>query len=212
MAGFRLTGGGAGCPPTATPPGDYANPFRFDSAGRLWITQCFKGFQYFGAARHDLGSVVPGGDGAPLDTLGTLTTPVSAGAYTTRTITNTTSCTLGILLAHDIIVDALLHKDNYFFMTVSERWNGSNHASATVSGQHDPYGGAGFIRQLLHSGANPHDQGADPAGGSTLQLAPGQSATVGARLYFAYAIGAYAPGEIVYSASTAVRIYGYVLG
>jgi hypothetical protein len=143
---------------------------------------------------------------------GSLTTPVTAGAYTTRTITNTTPCTLGILLAHDIVLDALLHRDNYFFMTVSERWNGANHAQATVSGQHDPFGGAGFIRQLLHSGANPHDQGADPTGGSTLQLAPGQSATVGARLYFAYAIGTYAPGEIVYSANTAVRIYGYVLG
>lgn len=211
MAGFRLTGGGAGCPPTATPPGDYVNPFRFDSAGRLWLTNCFKGLQYFGAARHDLSNTVPGGPGGDLS-LDINGNAVSGGTYTTRTITNTTSCTMAILLAHDIIIDALLHRDNYFFMTVSERWNGVNHATATVSNQYDPFGGGGFIRQLLHSGANPHDQGADPAGGSTLQLAPGASATVGARLYFTYAIGSYAPGDIVYGANTAVRIYGYVLG
>lgn len=215
MAGFLLTGGGVGCPPTATPPAGYQNPFRFDGAGRLWINQCFSGFKYFGAARHDLlGAVVPGDGSAPVSTAPDIVSgaPMTAGVFTTRTITNTTSCTLGILLAHDVIVDALFHRDNYAFVTVSERWNGANHASATVSGQHDPFGGAGFIRQLLHSGANPHDQGADPTGGSTLQLAPGASATVGARLYIAYPIGAPVPGEIIYGANTAVRIYGYVLG
>lgn len=211
MAGFRLTGGGEGCPPTATPPGDYVNPFRFNSAGRLWLTNCFKGLQYFGAARHDLTGVVPGGAGAPLDS-GGLTTPVTAGVYTTRTITNTTSCTMAILLAHDIIIDGVFHRNGFALITVSERWNGANHAQATVSNQYDPFGGGGFIRQYMHSGANPHDQGGDPAGGSTLQLAPGASATVGARLYIGYALGSPAVGDYIYGANTAVRIYGYVLG
>lgn len=215
MAGFRLTGGGAGCPPTATPPASYQNPFRFDSAGRLWITQCFSGFQYFGAARHDISSpIIPGQENAKISSAPDIVSgdPVSAGTYTSRVITNTTACTIGILLAHDLIVDATFHRNQYAFITVSERWNGANHASATVSNQYDPFGAGGFIRQLMHSGANPHDVGADADGGSTLQLAPGASATVGARMYLSYPVGTTVPGDAINSANTAVRIYGYVLG
>lgn len=43
MTGFRLDDGSGGCPPTASAPGDYEIPFRFDGAGSLWITSCFKG-------------------------------------------------------------------------------------------------------------------------------------------------------------------------
>lgn len=216
MAGFRLTGGGGGCPPTATPPSGYENPFRFDDAGRLWLTDCFQGFQYFGAARHDLTeSVAPTTDGAPVSTAPDVVSgsPVTAGSAQTRTITNTTNCTIGILLAHDIIADITAHTDNWLQLAVSERWNGDHHAQASIYTVHDPFGDhGGFLRTALHGSANPHDVGADAAGGSSLQLTPGQSATVGARLYIAYPVGAYVPGDRINSASAAVRIYGYVLG
>lgn len=206
MAGFRLTGGSSGCPPTATPPSGYQNPFRFDSAGRLWITSCFKNFQYFGEARQDLLSM----QATDADNYnGASTNFLSRGTIKTRTITNTTQCTLGILLAHDVIVDLQNREDNWVWVGVSELWNGAVHATASVSSQHD-LSGTDFVRSLLHGGAAPHDVGS-PDGGSSLQLAPGASATVGCRLKVDYNWGSPVFGDQLI-ANSAVRIYGYVLG
>ena len=206
MAGFRLTGGGSGCPPTATPPSGYQNPFRFDSAGRLWITSCFKNFQYFGEARQDLLSMLTISDD---NYNGPQTNYLNSGRILTRTITNTTQCTMGILLAHDLVVDLQNREDNWIWVTVNELWNGAIHASASISSQND-LSGTDFVRALLHSGAAPHDAGA-PNGGSSLQLAPGASATVGCRLKVDYNWGSYVFGDQMI-ANSAVRIYGYVLG
>lgn len=213
MAGFRLTGGGGGCPPTEEPPTGYQNPFRFDGAGRLWITSCFQGLQYFGAARHDITSgVAPSTATAPITTAGTAGPAISAGTYTSRTITNNTPCNMAILLAHDIIADLTAHSDNWVQMTLSERWNGSEVAQASIYSIHDPFVGNGFFRTGLHGSAAPHDVGADAAGGSTQIIPPGVSVVISARLYVAYPIGTYAPGDMINSASSAVRIYGYTLG
>lgn len=206
MAGFRLTGGSSGCPPTATPPSDYQNPFRFDSAGRLWITSCFKNFQYFGEARQDLLSVQATTDD---NYDGPATNYLTRGTIKTRTITNNTQCTLGILLAHDLVVDLQNRQDNWIWVRVHELWNGASHASAAISSQHD-LSAEDYVRALLHSGAVPHDVGA-PNGGSTLQLAPGASATVGCRLKVDYLWGSPVFGDQLV-ANSAVRIYGYVLG
>ena len=213
MAGIRLTGGGVGCPPTENPPDDYKTPFRVDSNGALWITSCFPTFTYFGEARHDVQSPVAiGSDSARVNVAGDIENGVgiTAGKYTTRTIVNTTPCTLGILLGHTVSVNMTTRHDNFVAVSLSERWNGENHSVATVSGQYKA-NSTDMARRLISSSASPHDVNA-VNGGSTLQLAPGASAVVGARLMVRYYIGAPAPGEMFWLMSSAVRIYGYVLG
>jgi len=214
MVGIRRTDGGVGCPPTATPPSDYKNPFRVDSAGALWIQDCFRSLVYFGEARHDLTSPVAINSDSCKVSVGTDfvegRNPITAGTYTTRTVTNTTPCTLGILLAHNMYVDMQTNTFNFVYVTLSERWNGKNHASATVSSEwrfETPH----LIRKAVSSGANPHDVNA-PNGGSTMQLKPGESATVACRLFLTYPFGSPQPGEVIQRAYSAVRIYGYVLG
>lgn len=212
--GIRLTPNGAGCPPTATPPSDYTNPFYEDSSGALWVKSCFPGFMYFGAARHDVSTAgVPGQNGYPVNTSPDIYKgpAVTAGVATTRTITNTTNCTLGFLLTHDVITDITSNHSNMILLRLSERWNNQNHALAAVSTEFK-LGYFEMQRQLLHNGASPHDVNRDANGGASLTLAPGESATVGARLILQYAYGSPAPGELIHSSSSAVRIYGYVLG
>lgn len=212
--GIRLTGNAAGCPPYEQPPSSYQNPFREDSSGRLWINACFSGFRYFGAARHDTKGVgVPGNDLWPVNTSGNFVNGVGvrAGTYKTRTITNNTNCTMGILLGHNIATTIESKLSNMILLALDERWNGKSHSVAAVSTEYQS-GNGSIQRQLLNSGANPHDVGADASGGSSLQLAPGESATVGARLYLRYSIGSPAPGERIFNSYSAVRIYGYVLG
>lgn len=216
MVGIRRTDGGPGCPPTEAPRSDYASPFRVDSNGALWITDCFQNLIYFGEARHDLTSqVAPGSDSAKVSpyaagVLDNESNAITAGRYTTRQITNLTPCTLGILLAHNLSMDLQTYKPNWVHVTLSERWNGVNHASATVSSRHH-LGDPTFVRTLISSGAAPHDVNA-PNGGSTLQLPPGASATVACRLFLSYPWGSPAPGEMIQSGNSAVRIYGYILG
>lgn len=216
MVGIRRTDGGPGCPPTEAPRDTYQSPFRVDSNGALWITNCFTNLIYFGEARHDLpGQVAPGSDSCKVSayaagTLDSEANAITAGTYTTRQITNTTPCTIGILLAHNMTCDLQTSKLNWVHMTLSERWNGVNHASATVSSRHH-LGDPTFVRTIISSGAAPHDVNA-PNGGSTLQLAPGASATVACRLYLTYPWGSPLPGEMIQSAASAVRIYGYILG
>jgi hypothetical protein len=216
MVGIRRTDGGPGCPPTEAPTDSYQSPFRVDSNGALWITNCFTNLIYFGEARHDLpGQVAPGSDSCKVspynyESLTNEANAITAGKYTTRQITNTTPCTIGILLAHNMSCDLQTSKLNWVHLTLSERWNGKNHASATVSSRHH-LGDPTFVRTLISSGAAPHDVNA-PNGGSSMQLAPGESATVSCRLFLAYPWGSPLPGEMIQSASSAVRIYGYVLG
>ena len=215
MVGIRRTDGGPGCPPTEAPRDTYQSPFRVDSNGALWITDCFTNLIYFGEARHDSGAVAIGSDSckvSPYDgsTLNSESKAITAGTYTTRQITNTTPCTIGILLGHNLSVDLQTARTNWVQVTLSERWNGANHASATVSSEFKLYN-PNYVRKLVSSGAAPHDVNA-PNGGSTLQLAPGASATVACRLYVAYPFGSPLPGEVIQSANSAVRIYGYVLG
>lgn len=215
MVGIRRTDGGVGCPPTETPPSSYKNPFRVDSNGALWIQNCFKNFIYFGEARHDMGQTAPGADNCKISPyaggiLESEANAITAGKYTTRQITNTTPCTIGILLAHNVYADLQTNNLNWVHLTVSERWNGKNHASATVSSEFR-FEAPHLMRKGVASGANPHDVNA-PNGGSTLQLAPGASATVSCRLFLTYAFGSPQPGEMIQAAYSAVRIYGYVLG
>lgn len=213
MAGFRLTGGGSGCPPTQAPPSDYQNPFRFDDAGKLWITSCFKGFRYFGSARHDVGTTYQLGSDRVLESGASdiiSGNGITAGNYIMLTITNDTDCNIGVLLASDIYVDWLTSTNNMVRWVLSERWNGNNHAISAVSSPLiSP--GTETIRQQASGSANPHNLNLEGYGGLPLTLAPGASAQVGCSLFLQYAIGAPTGSEYVYSAYSAVRAYGYVI-
>ena len=215
MVGIRRTDGGPGCPPTETPRSEYSNPFRVDSNGALWIQTCFKNLIYFGEARHDMPQTAIGADNCKVSpyaagVIENESNAITAGNYTTRLITNNTPCTIGILLGHNLTADLQTNNLNWVHLTLSERWNGSNHASATVSSEFR-FEASHFMRKLVSSGANPHDVNA-PNGGSTLQIAPGESATVSCRLFVSYGFGTRQPGEMIQAANSAVRIYGYVLG
>lgn len=213
MAGIRLTDGTGGCPPTQAPPADYENPFRFDSAGRLWITSCFKGFRYFGAARQDLfvsgtlgdATWVPAGAGLLVGA------GIPGGEKTPLLITNSTECTMGVLLGLDLTADIEVRADNQAIWTLSSRWNGAHHSLCSLSNAKIA-GSTALVRQALATSANPHDLGFE-AGGTVaaLQLAPGASATIGAQLFLHYAVGSPTGTETIHSSASAVRVYGYVL-
>lgn len=214
MAGFRLTDGTSGCPPTETPPAGYKNPFRFDDAGRLWISACFKGFRYLGSARHDIGvttlidsPTVPQAVGSfPLYNVNGIT----AGVYNNVTIVNDTKCTMGVLLGCDMIVDSKTYQQNLVSWIVSHRWNGASH-SRSVASTPLLLGGTGYFRTSTIGGTGPHDANAEPGGGSSMTIAAGASATFGARFFVEYIQGAPTGSEYLYSASTAVRAYGFIL-
>lgn len=212
MPGIRLDGGALGCPPTETPVEEYKNPFRVDGSGAFWMKQCFPSFMYFGEARHDLLSpVAPGSEEVPVTTFADAAAGkgITAGRVTTRTITNTTSTPIGILLAHNIVADLSFKEGNWVMLTVTEQWNGQYHASATVSSRNRMYSSQ-LVRKYLSSGANPHDLWA-PDGGAGLRIEPGASASVSCKLSLQYAVGAPTPGEMINGLNTAVRIYGYVI-
>jgi hypothetical protein len=212
MAGFRLTDGSSGCPPTETPPASYEIPFRFDSAGRLWVTSCFKGFRYFGAARHDL--PIPGTIGGAFvpnsASPGASGGGITGGTYENITITNDTECDLGILVGLDVSADLETRADNLVYWTLASRWNGDTHSIASVSTTKIA-GSTALVRQLVGASANPHDLGFEDGSAAALTLAPGASATVGAKLFCYYGTGAPTGTETVYSSSSAVRVYGYIL-
>lgn len=213
MVGIRRTDGQAGCPPTETPVDGYKNPFFTDTNGALWVKNCFKGLIYFGESRHDvLSPVAPGGLGVPVNVKDDVQKGVgiTAGKYTTRTIVNTTPCTLGVLLGHNMHTDMTTAKTHMVTLTLSTRWNGEYHSRAKVSTQRLP-GATGLFRKQVSTGACPHDLGA-PDGGSSLQIPPGGSANVSCRLSLQYYYGAPIAGEMIWHMSSAVRIYGYVLG
>lgn len=214
MAGFRLTDGSSGCPPTATPPSDYEIPFRFDSGGRLWVTDCFRGFHYFGAARHDITTpYILGSGDVPVSTASDIVsgTSVAAGTYETLSITNTTDCTLGILLSIDMFVDLQADAANLARWVCSARWNGaSTTTNACSSVRIDGFGGT-LVRTQQGASANPHDAVIEAGGAPSMVIASGASATVGCLLFLQYEVGAPTGGEAVFSSFSAVRAYGYVL-
>lgn len=210
MAGVLLDDGTCGCPPTETPPVDYVTPFRFSDDGCLWITGCFTGFQYFGAARHDIGSAgVLGGAGYPVDA-GGLTTPVTAGDYADLTITNDTTCNIGVLLAYDMFVDIQARADHLVKWVVTGEWNGVVHSQNSLSSIRIEDSTA-LVRYQAGAGANPHDVSIEAGTGPSLTLAPGASATVSAQLYLQYVLGSATGDEAVFSSYSVVRAYGYVL-
>lgn len=214
MAGFRHTDGSEGCPPTETPPSTYVSPFRLDSAGRLWITQCFKGFRYFGAARHDVTSAVIIGSATmmPSNSHDDIINNVgfTAGSYRNLDITNNTECTIGLLVGLDSLADMTTYESNLVSWIVSSRWNGVYHSE---SGASNPQivGSVDYIRQHTNVSANPHDLGVEGGGPAFMSLAPGASGTVSSRMFVTYEGGAPTGLESITSANSAVRVYGYII-
>lgn len=214
MAGFRLNDGSGGCPPTATPPAGYEIPFRFDSAGRLWITSCFKNLRFFGAARQDINTIYTiGQDAVPLSTAPDIISGngITAGVNSPINITNDTECDMGILLGYDLFVDQSTRIDNMVRWTLSGRFNGANVDTISVSSMQSEDTGGYLLRQQVCSAANPHDPGVEAGGAPTLTLAPGASATIGVRLFVQYVVGSPDGSEVVTSAGAAVRAYGYMV-
>lgn len=213
MAGFRLTDGSSGCPPTETPPGNYEIPFRVDDAGRLWITSCFKNLRYFGAARHDLFEQTRlGVSPIPLSTADDIISGagVTAGTYTNLTVTNTTDCDMGLLLAYDLSVDIEVLGNNLARWVMSGRYNGANHDTIAVSSIRTT-GSTTYNRYITACSAAPHDAGIEAGGSPSLVLAPGVSATIGVKIFCQYAVGTPDTFDNVTQSNAAVRVYGYVL-
>lgn len=211
MAGFRLTDGSSGCPPTEAPPADYEIPFRFDVAGKLWITSCFKNLKYFGAARHDIGSQV-GFIG--FGDLLVSTDPdivsgsgVTQGTYTNLNVTNTSECDIGILIGLDVFADMSTRSNNLVRWCLSSRINGAHYSLAAASSINTD-NTAHFVRSQFQSSANPHDVGIE-TGTTPLTLASGATMIVGAKMFIEYVVGSPTGTEVVNSAASAVRVYGY---
>lgn len=213
MAGFRLTDGSSGCPPTQTPPADYTIPFRYDDAGRLWLINPLQ-FRYFGAARHDIGSQSGfiGGSGLAVTTDPGIVSgdSVTQGTYTPITVTNDTEKNMGILLAHDMSIDMSTLNTNMVRVLCSARWNGAHHSLAAANSINTNQAVA-FVRSLYNGSSNPHDLTLESTGSAGLVLAPGASATVGCKLFIEYVVGTPSGTEVINSASSAVRAYGYTL-
>lgn len=215
MAGFRLTDGSDGCPPTATPPADYTIPFRFDSAGRLWITSCFAGLKYFGSARHGLSSatVIGSGSAPVISGLSAVSDgsglPVTAGTYTNLEITNSTECSMGILLGHDSSADMETDGDALVSWVIAARWEGAYHSLSSYSNPKIS-GSTVNVRMIGSVSANPHDAAVESTGSPGLVLVPGASAVVSVRTYIEY-VGTPTGTEYIHTAASAVRVYGYVL-
>lgn len=215
MTGFRLDDGSGGCPPTASAPGDYEIPFRFDGAGSLWITSCFKGFRYFGAARYGLlEPVLIGSGSAP--TMGALTEIidgsalyVTAGTYTNLNISNQTECDIGIVLGHDTTADMETYGPNLVSWVVGARWGGAHHSLSSYSNP-QIQGSTVNLRMVGSASANPHDGTLESTGAAGLLLPSGASGTVGLMNYISYG-GTPTGSEVIHSAASAVRVYGYVL-
>jgi hypothetical protein len=184
-----------------------------DSAGRLWITQCFKGFRYFGAARHDLDTAVVIGSASatPSSSADVVSgVGIAAGTYTNITVTNDTECTIGLLVGLDTIVDMATYEDNFVGWTIASQWNGVYHSSTGMSQPQIP-GGTSYIRQKTNVSANPHDLGVEGGGSPTMSLAPGATGVVGAEMFLRYFSGTPTGLEYIYLALSAVRVYGYII-
>lgn len=212
---FRLTNGTGGCPPTQTPAAGYEIPFHFDDNGNLWIDGCFDNFKFFGVARHDINTeVLMGIASTPLSADADILagSGITAGTYTSLNITNTTNCTLGILLAYDLNADLDVAGTRLAKIILSGRWNGSHVDSISCSSVRT--GSANYVRCLSGNAAGMHDPGIEAGGAASLTLAPGATGTVGARLFLQFMEGS-PPGtagtDRIVQSYSAVRVYGYVL-
>lgn len=216
MASFRETDGTGGCPPTETPPAGYEIPFRFDDLGNLWINGCFDNFKFLGIARHDISTeVLVGIASTPISTEGDILagSGVTAGSYVPLNITNTTACTVGLLLGYDMNVDADIVGTNMAKFILAGRFNGV-HVDSVACSSTRIVGETNYIRQIIGNAANPHDPAIEAGGSAGMTLAPGASCTVSARLFIQYVEGS-PPGtpgtDRIISAGSAVRVYGYCL-
>lgn len=213
MSGFRLNDGSSGCPVTETPPVSYQSPFRLDSAGRLWITQCFKGFRYFGAARHDISTPVIIGSATAMPSSSSDVVSgvgVTAGLYRNIEVVNDTECTIGILTGLDTVVDLTTYESNLVGWTVASRWNGAYHSSTYMTNPQIA-GATGYIRQMTNVSANPHDLGLEEGAGPLMSLAPGMGGVVGAQMFLRYYSGSPTGSESITQALSAIRVYGYII-
>lgn len=213
MAGFRLQDGSCGCPPTETPAADFRNAFRFDDAGCLYIDGCFPSFKFLGAARHDITTptILGVAGSTPVNTADDIVSGdgVTAGTYTSLNITNTSNCDMGYLLGYDLNADLDVSGNSLVKWILSGRWNGANVDVIFCSSVRIT--GAGPVRCLSGNAAAPHDPAIEAGGAASLTLAPGASATIGARLFLQYAEGAPDGVDQVVSSGSSVRVYGYVL-
>lgn len=212
MAGFRLQDGSCGCPPTETPAANFRNSFRFDDAGCLYIDGCFTNFTFLGAARHDISTpgILGSGD-IPLNTAEDIVSGdgVTAGVYTTLEVTNDSNCDMGYLLGYDLNADLDVKGTSLAKWILSGRWNGANVDVISCSSVRT--GSSAYCRLFSGNAANPHDPAIEVGSPASLTLAPGASATVGARLFLQYAEGAPDGVDQVRSSGSSVRVYGYVL-
>lgn len=212
MAAFRETDGTGGCPPTETPPTGYEIPFRFDDLGNLWINGCFDNFKFFGIARHDITTPVILGTGpAPVNTADDIVSGagITAGTYGSLNITNDTACTIGILLGYDLNADLDVKGTHLVKIILSGRWNGANVDVISCSSVRT--GATDYARCISGNAANPHDPGIEGGGSASMTLAPGATATIGARLFLQYAEGSPDGVDQIVSSGSAVRVYGYCL-
>ena len=206
MAGFRLTNGTAGCPPTEDPPAGYTIPFRFDSGGRLWINLDPSSFKFVGVARHDIAVNTPFGPTSGMPDGGFVTT----GVQTNLTVTNTTPNTLGYLLAYDLFADFDVTAASYASIVLFGTWNTVSQSNIAVTSirmtaQTD------FIRVQSSTAANAHDIAIEAGLPASLTVAPGASATIGAKLYSDFIEGTPNGFDGVHQVGSAVRVYSYVL-
>lgn len=204
MAGFRLTGGGGGCPPTETPPSTYQNPFRFDSAGRLWLKDCFQGIDYLGEARHDINTnELFGTASVPVSTNDDLIAGngITAGTYTNFNYTNNTACSQGIMIGMELNADVYVNQSSFAVITLSARLNGANVSRVAGSSVYLNAGSDG-VRSFANGSAGPH---------YITTLAPGQAMTIGCRLFLGYYVGSPDGVDQFNSANSIVRVYGYTL-
>jgi hypothetical protein len=218
MTGFRLTPDVAGCPPTLTPPTTYENPFRVDAAGALWIRKCFKGLRYFGAARHDINEwVVLGGKTTQVGRGAEWTKAsggISAGTYRNITLTNQTECPMAFLLGHDTFVNLYTRGDNQVVWVIESKWNGEHHDWSRCSNNrwyNDTTLSDKMTQDTFNTSACPHDNGFETTGQLSLTLAPGESATVSAKMHAFYQEGAPSGSEYILAAYSAVRVWGYIV-
>ena len=213
MAGFRLTDGSDGCPPTETPPASYEIPFRFDSSGKLWITSCFKGMRYFGAARHDISTGVAMGSATCLNNQpwpgAASAQGISAGTYRKVTVTNDTECDIALLTGLDMTADVTALCNSLVYMRVAALWNGTAMTETTWS-MPQLIGASGYVRMHGNVSANPHDAIVEGGGSPSMLLTPGQTGEISAKLYLNHT-GTPNGSETINSAASAIRIYGLIV-
>lgn len=214
MVGIRRTDGAAGCPPTETPESDYQNPFRLDSAGALWLRECFEEFRFFGAALHDIPTGIRwiGSDAVPVDAPGTIRTArgITTGTYRNVTVTNTTQEQMQILLGLDCSADIITNLSKLVTVSVISRWNGNYQSSSGMSPPNISFTNR-TVRQVVNISANAHDPGFEDTGSPTIVLNPGESGTVSAKMSITYWDGQPDGRDVLVSANAAVRVYGHSL-